>query len=240
MRTRYQQKGFTLIEILVAAAMVLSILSFVCGTYFTISKSTQATRARLRLSQEALKVLTQLTRQIRCSYADTVSDSMNTTKPVSQRKEKRLPNNFDFFSGYTDNPSKEILHLITTNKFGMPQNSAGGLCDVAYRFDKSQGRLYLSQEKFVGSAKNSIENRSWQPIAENIESLKLGFFDGQQWLGNWRFTDRKKLPNAVKIEITFEGQSSRTYKYGTVAYISCHENNDRQSQSGELVIAKNK
>ena len=238
MKTRYQQSGFTLVEILVAAAITLSILSFVYGTYFTISKSTQATRAKLALSQQALKVLTQLTRQIRCSYTNTISDSMYTTKPVSQRKAKRLPNNVDFFSGYADKRSEGILHLITTNKFGMPQNSPEGLFDVTYRFDKSEGLLYLSQQRFVGTAKNSIEKRSWQPIAENIESLKLGFFDGQQWLDNWSFKDRKGLPNAVKIDITFKDETSRAYRYGTVAYVCCNRDSGQETQFGKLAIAK--
>ena len=240
MKTRHRQSGFTLIEILVAAAIILSILSFVYGTYFTILKSTQATRAKLTLSQQAIKVLTQLTQQIRCSYADTISDSMYTTKPASGRKEKRTQNNIDFFSGYAGNPSKEILHLITTNKFGMPQNSSEGLFDVTYRFDRSEGLLYLSQERFVGTAKNSIGKKSWKPIAENIESLKLGFFDGQQWLDKWSFKDRKKLPNAVKIDITFEDQTSRTYRYGTVAYICCRTDYGQETQLGKLAVAKNK
>jgi len=238
MKSRYRKSGFTLIEILVAATIILSILSFVYGTYFAISKSTQNIRVGQILSQQTLKVLTQLTRQIRCSYADTVSDSAYTSKPASERKWKKLRNNPDFFSGYTDNPSEEILHFITANKFGMPQNSQEGLFDVTYRFDKSEGLLYLSQKRFVGTAKNTADKKLWQPIAENIQSFELAFFDGQQWLNKWIFKDRKKLPNAVKINITFEDQTFRTYKYGTVAYVCCHRNYGREMKFAKLIIAK--
>ncbi len=240
MKTRYQQSGFTLIEILVAAAIILSILSMVYGTYFAISKSTQATRAKLILSQQTLKVLTQLTRQIRGSYADAVSDSAYTTKPVSERKEEKTQNNPDFFSGYTDNPSEEILHLITTNRFDMPQNSPAGLFDVTYRFDKSKGQLYLSQKRFIGTTKNTAKKKLWQLIAENIQSLELAFFDGQQWLNKWTFKDRKKLPNAVKIDITFRDQTDRIYGCSTVAYIYCRTDYGRETQLSKLVVTKNK
>lgn len=240
MRTRYQQSGFTLIEILVAAAIILSILSMVYGTYFTISKSTQATRAKLTLSQQTLKVLTQLTRQIRCSYADTVSDSAYTTKSVFERKKKKPRNNPDFFSGHTDNTSEEILHLITTNRFGMPQNLPDGLFDVTYRFDNSKGQLYLSQKRFVGTTKNTAEKKLWQPIAENIQSLELAFFDGQQWSNKWTFKNRKKLPNAVKIDITFRDQTDRIYRCSTVAYIYCRTDYGLETQLGKLVVTKNK
>ena len=240
MKTRHQQSGFTLIEILVAAAIILSILSMIYGTYFTISKSTQATKAKLTLSQQALKVLPRIARQIRCSYADTVSDSAYTTKSVSEQKEKKTQNNPDFFSGYTDNPSEEILHLITTNRFDMPQNSPEGLFDVTYRFDKSKGQLYLSQKRFVGTIKNSAEKKLWQPIAKNVQSLELAFFDGRQWLNKWTFKDRKKLPNAVKIDITFRNQAGRIYGCSTVAYIYCRTDYGRETQLGELVVAKDK
>ncbi len=211
----------------------------VYGTYFTISKSTQATRVKLTLSQQALKVLTRLTRQIRCSYADRVSDSTGTSKPVSERKGKKPQNNPNFFAYHTDNPSEKILHLITTNRFGTPQNSPEGLFDVTYRFDKSKGLLYLSQKRFVGTTKNIAEKKLWQPIAENIQSLELAFFDGQQWLNKWTFKDRKKLPNAVKIDITFRDQTDRIYGYSTVAYIYCCTDYGRKTQLGELVVAEN-
>ncbi len=240
MKTRHQQSGFTLIEILVAASIILSILSLVYGTYFTISKSTQATRAKLTLSQQALKVLPQIARQIRCSYADTVSDSAYTIKSVSEQKEKKPQNNPDFFSGHTNNPGEKILHLITTNSFGMPQNSLDGLFDVTYRFDKSKGLLYLSQKRFVSTTKNTTEKKLWQPIAKNVQSLELAFFDGRQWLNKWTFKDRKKLPNAVKIDITFRNQAGRIYECSTVAYIHCHTDYDRETQLGELVVAKDK
>lgn len=238
MKTRYRQNGFTLIEILVAAAIIVSILSFVYGTYFITSKSTKNAKAKLILFQKGQKVLLQLTRQIRCSYANTVSDAAYTTKSGSEQKEKMFQNNPDFFSYRTNNPHEEILHLITTNKFDIEQNLPGGLFDVTYKFNKSKGVLYLSQEIFVGTAKNSIEKRSWLPIAENIKSLKFAFFDGLKWLDNWSFKDRKKLPNAVKIDITFESETSQTYRYGTVAYICCHNNYGQETQFDKLVIAK--
>lgn len=238
MKTRYHQNGFTLVEILVAAAIILSILSFVYGTYFITSKSTKNAKAKLILLQKGQKVLIQLARQIRCSYADTVSDATYTAKPVSEQKEKISQNNSDFFSYNTNNPHEEILHLITTNKFDIPQNLPGGLFDITYKFNKSKGLLYLSQEIFVGTAENSIEKRSWQPIAENIESLKFAFFDGRKWLDNWSFNDRKKLPNAVKIDITFESETSQKYRYGTIAYICCHNNYGQETQFDKLVMAK--
>ena len=238
MKTRYHQYGFTLIEILVAAAIIVSILSMIFGTYFVSSKSTQVAGDRMIAFQQTRKILAHLTRQIRCSYADTVSNSAYEAKPISKQKKKTLQSSPDYFSCRPDNPTGQILHLITTSGFGRRQKPTNGLFEVTYKFDKSKGRLWLSQERFVGTDKNSIDKKVWRPIAENIESLEFAFFDGRKWLNNWSFKTIKKLPNAVKIDVTFEDQTSRTYKYGTVAYVCCHKNYSQETQSAKLVIAK--
>ena len=238
MKTRYHQYGFTLIEILVATAIILSILSFFYGTYFVTSKSTQVAKARMISFQQARKILAQLARQIRCSYADTASNSAYAAEPMSNQKKETLQNSTDYFSCRPDNPTGQILHLITTSGFGRLQDQTDGLLEVTYKFDKSKGRLWLSQQRFVDTGKNSIDKKVWRPIAENIESLEFAFFDGRQWLKNWSFKDIKKLPEAVKIDITLEDKISRTYKCGTVAYVCCHRNYCQEIQSGKFVIAK--
>lgn len=239
MNTRYRQSGFTLIEILVASAIILSILSFVYGTYFVISKSSRAAGDKMKLSQQALKVMNQFARQIRCSYADTVNVPARTTKRVSERKKKKPYKGPDYFSGDTNSTGEEILRLVTTNKYAMKQNPEEGLFEVIYRFDKRQGRLYLSQKRFVATTKNKDKKRIWLPIAENIQSLDLAFFDGQQWLNKWTFKEKRELPNAVKINITFRDRNGRIYGYSTVADIYCRKDVSRKIQLNELIASKN-
>ena len=63
------KSGFTLIEILIAVAMIAVIVSMVYGSYSAASKSTQACRARIALLQQMEEVLGEMSWQIRCSYA---------------------------------------------------------------------------------------------------------------------------------------------------------------------------
>lgn len=240
MKARYRHHGFTLIEILVAAAMILSILSMVYGTYFAISRSTKAARSKLKLSQQATILLPQLARQIRCSYADTSSDYTQKAGTISKQKEMKPQEAPDFFSGNANNSRGEILHLITTNSFGTPKDAAEGLFDVTYRFDKSKGQLYLSQERFIGTTDNKSQKKLWQPIAENIQSVGLSFFDGKKWLNKWIFKDKKKPPRAVNIDITLKDQDNRIYQCNTVAYIYCRSDYDLETKSKKLISAKNK
>jgi len=80
------KSGFTLVEILVAMAIIVTIVSMVYGSYFATSKSTQAYKSKITLSQQGRKVLEQMARQIRCSYA--IKADKNTY-PISIPQQKK-------------------------------------------------------------------------------------------------------------------------------------------------------
>jgi len=226
--------GFTLVEILVAMAIIVTIVSMVYGSYFATSKSTQAYKSRIILSQEGRKVLEQMTRQIRCSYANKAKK--NTYQTSIPQQEKADPvGEINYFNGNSDEPSGEILHLVTTSGFFVGQGPSDGLFEVTYKFDKSKGLLFSSQRRFAPTIKSAAQKNKWQPIAEDIEFLNLSFFDGQQWQNKWDFKDKRELPCAVKINITWEDESQRQYQYGTIAYIYCRKNQSKETRTGALV-----
>jgi len=225
--------GFTLVEILVAMAIIVTIVSMVYGSYFATSESTQAYKSKMTLSQQGRKVLEQMARQICCSYAGKADEHTYPTS-IPQQEKTVPPSAIDYFSGNSDEPSGEILHLITTNGFSVGQVPQDGLFEVTYKLDKSRGLLFLSQRRFADIPKNAVQKKNWQPIAENVECFKLEFFDGQQWLNKWDFKDKGELPCAVKINITLEDKNNRRYQYGTIAYIFCRKNQGEETRSGTL------
>ncbi len=228
--------GFTLLEILVAMAIIVTIVSIVYGSYFATSKSTQVCKARMTLYQQGQNVLEQMARQIRCSYSGTGEKHTYSVTSISQ-PEKKIPENEVnyYFEGNSDEPTGEILHLVTTNGILGEQKLADGLFEVIYKFDKSTGVLFFSQARFIGAPKNIMEKRNWRPIARNIKCIELSFFDGQQWLNKWIFRDRMKLPSAVKIEISCENENYQQCHCSTVAYVCCQMNQSKGTQSETLV-----
>jgi len=223
MKKKLYKDGFTLVEILVAVALIAAILSMVYGSYFATSKSAQACKARIDMFQQGRKTLEQMAQQIRCSYAST--DAKHTDSVSSNSFQmKMIPENYiNYFNGNSDAPRGEILHLVTTNGFFEEKVPVDGLFDVTYKFDKSTCVLSLSQIGFVGTAKK-LEERNYRPIATNIKRLELTFFDGQQWLHSWDFKDKRKLPYAVRIEIGFEDENYQRCDYSTVVNVSCRKN----------------
>lgn len=242
------RRGFTLLELLVAVAMITIILSMVYGSYFATSRSAEACEARINLSQDARKVLEQIARQIRCSYApasahgtDAVSSS---TQPstlsrsgdglLSGKSEFMPKDTICYFHGSQDGSSGEFLHLVTTHPVSWQGDSKSGLFDVTYKFDRMRGQLSFSQERFIGTSEDLVQARNWQPILTNVESIELTFFDGQRWLHEWDYKEKRRLPCAVRIGIACVSDGCQR-AYCTAAHIFCQTNKGNSTLSDTLV-----
>ncbi len=233
MNSKSAKKGFTLIEILVATAIIVTIVSMVYGSYFATSKSAQACKRRIAMSQEGRELLWQMARQIRCSYAGSVKKSPPPTVKGSLKKEVTLENTISYFNGSSGEMGGEILYLVTTNS--ILEQKSPGLFEVTYKFDKSSSTLFLCQDRFIDTPESFIEKKNWQPLAGNIESIELAFSDGRQWLNTWDFKEKKALPYAVKINITCQDENYQQYHYGTTAYICCRKNQGKKTTSERLM-----
>lgn len=228
-------KGFTLVEILVAVAIIATIVSMVYGSYFATAKSTEAYKAKMTVSSQARKVLMQMARQIRCSYISKEKKHSSSHKTDTQSKIKLKDKTIKYFHYEPDIRSGETLHLVTTHRLYCQETQKEGLFDVIYKFDKNNGILYLSQKRFIGTSEEFTDKKNYRPILENIERLELEFFDGNQWLPEWRFEQKKELPYAVKINITCKDENNRQCHYSIVSYIGCSGNQKRNTSFERLM-----
>ena len=236
-RSRPTKAGFTLLEILIAVAIIAVIVSMVYGSYFAAARSTEAYDATMEVSEQARQALAQMARQIRCAYvpqsvhrveqvqqtSGTLGQSLRPEQLVSQHKGvvENVPN---YFSGGADGPAGEVLQLVTTEGSSAGPESVNGLFEVIYRFDKSSGVLSLSQQRFIERLQGAADHRNWQPVLTGVECLELTFYDGQQWLSKWDFKEKCRPPLAVKIDITCEDKNYRRCRCATTAYVPCHKN----------------
>jgi hypothetical protein len=175
-----------------------------------------------------------MARQIRCSYiGEAIEDTDLAGTESGTNTIRKSP--VIYFGYEPDAHRSGTLHLVTTNKLFCDDGYANGLVDIAYKFDKNIGTLYLSQRRFVAIPQEHLEDRNWRELLTNVESVELDFFDGRQWSCKWDFELKKKLPVAVKIGITCVDENSRQCHYGTIAYVDCSSNQPRETLSKILV-----
>jgi hypothetical protein len=174
-----------------------------------------------------------MAQQIRCSYAGSIKRPTPPAGKGSLKNEDTQENIINYFAGSSGEMGGEILNLVTT--YGIVEQKSPGLLKVTYKFDKRTATLLLSQQSFIDTPDSFFEKKNWQPLAENIENIELAFSDGRRWLNTWDFKEKKRLPYAVKINLTFEDENYQQYQYGTTAYICCRKNQGNKTTSAGLV-----
>ena len=245
--------AFTLLEILIAVAIIAVIVSMVYGSYFAAARSTEAYDATMEVSEQARQVLVQMARQIRCTYAPqsvhrveqmqqasgTLGQSLPPEKLILRNETlaEKVPN---YFTGGVDGPAGEVLQLVTTDGSSAGPQLSNGLFEVIYRFDKSSRLLSLSQERFIERLQSPAGHRNWQPVLTGVERFELTFYDGQKWLSKWDFKEKRRPPLATKVEITCEDKNNRRCRLATTAYVPCHKNQGKNMAADTLVSVDEK
>jgi len=238
MKRKPNNRGFTLIEILLAMVMVTVIFAMVYGTHSTISRTVKAYTSRRESVLPVKKVIQQIARQIRCSYAPSTDNASASTVPVTETNRTDTENKAAYFSGYGKDRTAGILRLVTTSGISTGQHTNAGMFEVAYKFDKATGVLFYDQKRFVPAPVSRGIKENWWPVAKDIEQITLQFFDGRTWLKSWDWNEQGKPPEAVSIEITLKGEHNFRYQYETVAYVHSGGGRLESKESKQLAAAR--
>ncbi len=226
MSTNRNNTGFTLIEMLVALAMIATIVSIVYGSYAATSKSLEVYDNRLSCSQRAQLVLRLMTRQIRCAYApaepnnsESLSSQIGEARETTSRTGTRKP--AVVFRGDPHNKRGEILQFMTTAGLGDNPAAPQRLSYTKYRYDRSTMTLSIDRGTCAGPLGPEGSASHWQSLLDRVEGIDLAFHDGRQWRQEWDSAQDKGLPRAVRIGLTVVDENGREYCVGTTASIGC-------------------
>jgi len=189
-------KGFSLIELLLAIA-IMSIVLLSVYSSFTLAMRTWK-RVKIKIPANAAQVLIPLTRQLRGAYL--------------------AP---DYDPDFVFQGSASSLRFTTTAVINDDIYTANStdLQKVFYRIsvDQNTGQRALLYEEYDILGKNK-DNFKQKNLSNIIKSLSFDFYDGKKWQKTW--DSSKKLPQAIKIKADFqEGQYKDSFE--TIASICC-------------------
>lgn len=246
--------GFTLLEILVATAIIVMIVSMVYGSYYATSRSTEIYKAKMTHAQRVRGALQQMARQIRCSYVpqpqETIRDanevarrsaggSLGNSKPLSWRRKPLWQSAMKYFQGDPDAATGEILRFVTTNATPTESDAEHGLFEIAYKYDARSATLLREQTRFIATPAMATKVGDYQSFLKNVERIEMQFYDGQQWLAKWDSTQAPMLPRAVRIEITVRDEDRRQFRYSTTAHVACSKPQHNDPVTGRSSLALN-
>lgn len=216
--------AFTLIEMLVALALVGTIATIVYGSYSAACRSVQACDHRQACSERTCLVLRLLARQIRCAYAPPTTTPSTTPTP----QDHTLLTQPAVFRADPSAAGGTILNFITT---GGPSHGLGTPTTPArttYRYDSSSGTLSISCEPYLYRADRPQEFHTWRPALTGVRKVDLQFYDGRQWQSLWTGDKSGTLPRAVKIALTVLDDDGRSREFRTAVPILCRSGASRR------------
>ncbi len=191
---------FTLVEVLVATSITAVVLSVISAATWSTLRTVDATGRRADMSRETGVLVRRISEDLMgCRYEVTLS---RAELDMLRDREEEPP---AFYAESEDDHL--LLNIYTTAAITGPSMPAG-VYKVFYRFSATDGKLERRQANI---AQVELDEISWRVLSDDVEYIKMRFYDGEEWMEEWNSNDEGALPLLVEVAIGLQrdGISSR-------------------------------
>ncbi len=203
-----QERGFTLLELLVAIAISALVLMVVYQTFNGIVDSAARLEEVADLDHMARVSLGIISRELRSAYWKPAGANLNSTLIFSGT---------DGLAGGA--ASDELVFTTFTPLVGLTGTVSPNLSVISYELEAAaeEEEFYLMHSEDTNSLGQSLSQEQRYELAEHVKGLNLRYYDGEddEWMDEWDAGLENKLPNAVEIELYFKTSSGEDQKYAT-------------------------
>ncbi len=209
-----QNKGFTLLELLLAIAITAVIITIVNFAFFQSNKNIEAVRTQREAYQSVRIAMDRMIKDLTCAYIP--SPSLRPTMTLEDMSMYRFVGAND----ESDSTDKDTISITTTTDIGFSK-VPGGVCEVAYYLKLMENKkdIYTLMRKedptpHYGPSKAGSE----MELAEDVLGMNIIYIDdSNQEAKEWDLSKKLALPKQVKVTLTFEADKEKLTFTGTAA-----------------------
>lgn len=214
--------GFTLVELLIALAMISLVLTLAYGSFSTTSKTVEHRENQARALHRASFILHHVSDELQGVYLD----------PTLY---ERLGPDGTYFAGagseftfwtQTPAPTRRIGArggLTLVHYRVLPASMADAPASEAAAALEDEGQVLVCEMfdelSAVAVAEDGFEPEPTARWTLPVESVEFTFYDGDTWSGDWPLSDRKRLPRAVRVAVAVPTGEGATLDLQTVVPI---------------------
>lgn len=178
------QAGFTLVEILVAVALLGIIAAMVFGSLITTTQAVDAGREHVSREQTVRKILRLMAEELSLSKRNLAYPwvGMNGTQEGQ--------------------PADTLAFLAMSHELSISKTKESETVRVAYT--RERDRLIRFVRKNLYTLTDTDETLDQMELADHVHAFNVRYYDEQNraWLDEWPAANR--VPRAVLIEVTFQ------------------------------------
>ncbi len=188
---RSKNKGFTLLEMLLAIALSALLLVTVYSAYFSIARSIYATLETQELLETGRILLEMLKRDIR-GISGTRFPLVSTVEEINGKS----VTNIVFV---TSTPG-------STNAFTWSK--------VGYTLTQDRQGQWIFVKKAAKNPNDNLDEIGTVfEVSRLVNSFRLTFFDGTQWVDQWDSRSTGKLPKQVRISVELSDEKKNVQTF---------------------------
>jgi general secretion pathway protein J len=182
-------KGFTLIELMVALALLVILTGALYGTYFSVTAAREKGGSRIEGRRELSTTLGNLHNELASAYFSTnklvhfvVEDKDSFGKPAS------------------------MLEFVSIAPPRLTPAPSSDLTLVRYAVREKEGVLTLTRESRDPYLDASVKTLPY-PVMDVLESFLVECYDGSKWVKSWDTAPGFNfgLPKSVRVTLTLKG-----------------------------------
>jgi prepilin-type N-terminal cleavage/methylation domain-containing protein len=230
MTNRYQQKGFTLIEILIVLAILSYLVTFLYSTIVHTATTVRKVEEHIRHQHKARSLFEGIIREVRLIGSST--PPLILSPNATALKSPPL-----FFKLSTDNLGSSIQFVAPEGGVYMPNRQSGSfMTQITYRLerdpDNSENNLLIRDEMpIIYPPKKAFDKLLTFPINRQVKSFNVRVYNTAQksWSNTWDSTaspspdpqspksrTSTKVPYLIEISITFKTSNGQDRSYTTI------------------------
>jgi prepilin-type N-terminal cleavage/methylation domain-containing protein len=177
----YGEKGFTLLEVIVALGISVIVITALYSSFFLSRKAVDAVDDSLLRLQESRALLDTIKREMESALYDQ-SKISNSKAYTSFKLEDR-----DFYGKQTSRVSFTSFSPLVA-----------GLAKIEYSVEEDDGKLVL--KKRIGSAFAQTGEPKSIELMEDIESFTVEVRYGDKWVKTWD-SAQSNMPEEIRVSV---------------------------------------
>ncbi|HLC18214.1 MAG TPA: type II secretion system protein GspJ [Thermodesulfobacteriota bacterium] len=201
-----KERGFTLLEVLIAVGLMSVIIMALYGTLFPVLASQKRLDAEIERITEVSRFMDIFSSEVRSSF-------FKTKNPYSLWTGELIETGS---SATTRLTFTTLTHSAVGGVGGGRAGRDGDLVTIRYSAEESsEGGITLYKEvwnPYTGGGDGGFKIG----IIEDIEGFEVTYYDGAQWAGAWDAALEARAPEAVKVVLSVR-DAGEVREFSTVA-----------------------